>query len=270
MRILNLATIILIIFISGCSSLKSPNFPALQGYQVSKEESALLLSLLKARAKEVRSIKTLAKVAFKSGSEKSSARYVFALENPKSIHLEVLPLSGGYAIGVLKTDGKKILYLDTAPKIAYQERLKNDSLDKFLMLPLPPDYLLPLLSGRVPQSVVTSKKESLKFYKSRNPGFIILVIGNNREWYEINSETLILNSFAIRDQFKDKDLLAADFALYTSDGSGFHYPKSIQLKLLTVDTLMSISMGTVTINDDLASDLFSQEIPAGFSVEKIK
>lgn len=267
-RLLFLLAILL--HLAGCSFSSSPRFNFDKDKAISGADREHLLALLSGKSKEVESFKTLARTTIQRKDERHRFRYLFVLQHPTNIHLEVLPISGGYALSLLKSNGSNILFLDIGSKTAYTDTIQEGTIEKLIMLPLEAGHILPLLSGRVPVNSIDGKKRSTTLYRNQDGTSITLVVGNFHEIYIFDANTLLLREMIIRDIYRNKDIMNVKYGDYKNDSGGSLYPESLAITLDKSNTKIGLTLGLVSINSELADNLFTQDIPAGFTIESIQ
>lgn len=252
------ALLLFAVFFSGCAtSFKGIDLP---DKQVTESRGRQILSLLQNESAQLTSFRGMALVEHNIGKDHYRVRYLFAVKTPENIHFQALPTTSGMAMSILKSDGKKAAFLDTAPQIAYMDVADEGIVKRALSVPIPPGDLLYLLAGKVPQRVFTPGS-SVRVLEVGEKLF--LVVGQEKETYEINTNTNLLSRAVYKDNIKGKVTLDINW----SAPNGETVPTVIELKIPSDSYNGTLTWRTTEVNPELKASLFDPTPPIGWEVK---
>lgn len=264
-HLVHVKIISLIIFInlicSGCgSSFKGIKLP---DTRLSESRGRQILAHLQNESAKLKSFRGMALAEHNIGKDHYRVRYLFAVKSPENIHFQALPTTSGMAMSILKSDGKKAAFLDTAPQIAYMDVADEGIVKRALSVPLPPEDLLYLLAGKVPQRIFTPGSPVRVLEAGEK---VFLVVGQEKETYEINSKTNLLSRAVYKDNIRGKVTLDISWNSPNKDT----VPTVIELTIPSDSYSGTLTWRTTEINPTLKSSLFDPTPPQGWEVKDFK
>ncbi|MDZ4786909.1 MAG: hypothetical protein SGJ02_12620 [bacterium] len=249
----------LVICCTSCSTIKKDTLPVWN--EVSPNQAKSIIQNLTLRSKKISSLKTLARAKLKRGKDIHSVRYVLAANNKGAFHMQALPINGAYAMAILKSDGQKALYLDTAPEIAYLGEVNESSLEKAMGLPLNQHDLIYILTGSLPLRIINEFSDNLKVMISELGDRFFIIVGREKEVYEFDAKTYRLKSLKLRDPFKERDLFV--FNLDQEFSEEFAIKKAF-FDIPEANVHAELIFSNTEVNKPISSELFSQKVPKGW------
>jgi hypothetical protein len=244
------------LLLGGCSLKKIDlNLPQ---YEVSSERRLSILNDYFHNPEEVRTFRGLALARNKIKSDLFKVRYVFLANSDGRLRIDSLPVNSGVVMTVLKSDGKRAVLLDNAPKIAYLATADDKLLDRALNVPLSPARLPALLAARIPRTQIAVEKSFI--YETGNE--VILFDKAENEIYRFDSAYRTLMRLTKLNQKNSEVIWELSWDYH--DESKDKTPLSMTLSLPTKSYLGSFYWRVFEINPDLDSGHFEASIPNGW------
>jgi outer membrane lipoprotein-sorting protein len=243
----------------GCTRVMTPRLGD-KALIVATDESNNVISRLRERGNEIRSFRSLYRSRFSSSEGTWTLRQAVAFQKPDSLRIDTLALVGLSALSLAQIKGKKAMYLDLAEKKASVAHASSDWSLRYLKLPLTPQELMALITGRLASSTLEALSQDSGVKGDADSWYITQ---GNYLYAKVNKKSFLLDEVQLWDQFKDKELLSLTFKSYKEDG----IPNELSVVIPKISLSVNLVASSSSINPTIPDSTFEVEVPPDFTLE---
>ncbi len=175
-------------------------------------------------------------------------------------------MNGFYTLGLLTARGETLVALDTTEKVAVRGTAGIPLIRSATGIPADLSELMAVMTGRVVPERLNTLRDSGELNLVELPGGDIAVFSRDRRYYwRYSIATHQLREMQTRDPFRGDLNLKVTYQEYLGEGDGA-VPRALEIEIPREGTTVTLTLSSVSINPSLSSELFTQEIPAGYSI----
>lgn len=244
--------LLLAVVASGCATLPRIQLP---GEPRSTEERHLVCERLHEQRPAATTVRAVVEAHVRvSDSHATSFRYGIVSKEPGLLRVDVLPLEGAFAFGLLVVREDGAVLIDATNKEYTEERDSNELIRQFLGIDgLTRDAVLALVTGRIPSGVCARAR----VYTDQTSA--VVFDDGARIAYTIDVARGALARLEILDDDNERVRVRAE----TNEGGSS--PREISLTVYEpVDATASMVVRKVTLNPVVPDTMFAVPIPAGY------
>jgi len=251
--------------LSGC--FHPPLFKP-QGIPIQPAESASLCQKIQERQEGIQTVRMLANVVIKQGDDVDRVRYVIVYRAPNSLHLEVLPVQGAYALALVVQNGESVTALDTVNTRVWHGSDLGQVLGQVMpALPIGFNEIVALIKGSLPNGACRLDNRMIQFYQDQNT-FSVLLPRAGSLW-QLRRSDLLLTAFNVSDKYSENVVMEGEIKAFSETG-GFLLPGEVHLTSPLVSTEADLTVTRVRVNEELGDQLFTVQVPGDYTEVKSK
>ena len=254
----NILLFLFISFFIGCSTTSSIHKPKFTtGEIVGDYRYEILAKIREQSSTAPKSIKLVSDSKVTSTEGSFDFRQIFVFQEPDRLRIEAFPLNTGIALNLLVSKDGKAKYIDMEESVIHEGSAKEDFFGRYLKVPLSERDLKYLLISRFPSELIESP-DKIKIYAETQNSYYDVVFGEMQFYWKIDKKTFLTQEFQVRDIFKDKLLIQANYFEF-SDNNNVLLADKIQINIPNYDFELDLNFTKRIVNQNISEELFELE-----------
>lgn len=244
------------VIISGCALRHEPP----PGVVANPSVRSVAIARARLLYQELSSLRLLTKTRVLEQESSSVIRQAFVLDHTPRTRIDILPLQGAFTLGVLVVKPGEALYLDPGRKIAVTADDAGDLLEEAFSIPVDQADILPLLSGRLPPSVLDDIALEVRVL---DDGDLLFIRKTGDERWRVDPSSGALRAVELRGGWRGRVALDAHYGELAPE-QGIMLPHTITLNLPRIARRYELSLQRAVPNAPIDEQLFAIAIPGDF------
>ena len=267
-----LITSCILILVCALNACVSQPYPMLEpaGQAASPRERQEILTKLKQRDAELRSMRILARTTIDQGASINIVRYALVVSRPDWMRLEMLPPTGAYTLNLLVSTPQGALLLVPDEEQVYRSAHIESLLQRALGLALDVDTLSAYFAGRIPGRLLEyfEQQGPLDIWYDRGSNTWSLFSPDRSYIFLLDGESLLLKALQLREAPGGKLEAQIEYqpaAVFDNVA----LPKSVKLTLPHQDLRMNFVLSAARVNQPISEHLFHIEVPEHYAARDL-
>ena len=246
------------VFFLGCATSSNFQKPKITTTEINGAQREEILSKIKEQSSTApKSIKLVSDSKITSAEGSFDFRQIFVFQEPDRLRIEAFPLNTGIALNLLVSKDGNAKYIDMEESVIHEGSAKEDFFGRYLKVPLSERDLKYLLISRFPKELLASA-DKIKIYSDSQNSYYDVIFGEMQFYWKIDKKTFLTQEFQVRDIFKDKLLIQANYFEF-SGSENLTLADKILISIPNYDFELDLNFTKRIINQNIPEELFELE-----------